>query len=56
MVLLVVDRAPRGYLRLIDAAALLATADFLPAESAFEVRMADALVAADRRFVKPLRY
>ena len=56
MVLLVVDRAPRGYLRLVDAAALLATANFLPADSGFEVRMADALVAAGRRFVKPLRY
>lgn len=56
VVLLLADRAPRGYLRLVDAAARLCSRDYLPAESSFEVRMADHLVAAGRRFVKPLRF
>jgi hypothetical protein len=56
VVLLVVDRTPRGHLRVIDAAAMLASTDYLPAESSHEVAMAEHLAAAGRRFVKPLRY
>ena len=56
LVLLVADRTARGHLRVIDAAAQLTTKDYLPAESSHEVTMADHLVAAGRRFVKPLRY
>ena len=56
VVLLVVDRTPRGNLQLVDAAAMLTTSTWLPADSSFEVHAADALVAAGRQILKPLRY
>ena len=56
VVLLVVDRSSGGHLRLVDAAAMLTTRDAVPADSSFEVIMADRLVGAGRAFVKPLRF
>jgi hypothetical protein len=48
VVLLVVDRSSGGHLRLVDAAAMLTTRDAGPADSSFEVIMADRLVGAGR--------
>ncbi|WP_188196646.1 DUF1173 family protein [Nonomuraea sp. SYSU D8015] len=56
IVLAVVERTDRGYLRAVDMAVMLTNAQYLPAESSHEVRMADHLVAAGRAFIKPLRY
>jgi hypothetical protein len=36
--------------------AAMLTTTWIPADSSYEVRMADALVAACREFTKPLRY
>jgi hypothetical protein len=54
--LLVVSRHARGYLTVEDAAVMLTSTSYIPADSSFEVAMADHLVAAGRSFVKPLRY
>jgi hypothetical protein len=54
--MLPLDRTARGHLQLVDAAAMLCTTDYIPADSSHEVAMARALVAADRQFIKPLRY
>ncbi|WP_431929916.1 DUF1173 family protein [Nonomuraea jabiensis] len=56
IVLAVVERTSRGNLRVVDMAAMLTNAQYLPAESSHEVRMTDHLVAAGRAFLKPLRY
>lgn len=56
VVLCVVERSPGGYPLIVDLAAMLTTGSYLPADSAHEARMADALVSAGRAFVKPLRY
>ncbi len=56
VVLLVVNRTPRGHLRLVDGAAMLCSTHYVPVESGYEFDMAAALVAAGRGFVKPLRY
>ncbi|MFI7642975.1 DUF1173 family protein [Nonomuraea sp. NPDC049400] len=56
IVLAVVERTGRGYLRVVDMVAMLTNAQYLPAESSHEVRLTDHLVAAGRAFVKPLRY
>lgn len=56
IVLGLIEGSPHGYLRLVDAAVMLVSADFLPADSSHEVVMADRLVAAHRAFTKPLRY
>ncbi|MEV1294908.1 DUF1173 family protein [Pseudonocardia sp. NPDC049635] len=56
IVLVLVTRTERGYLAAAAAAVMLTTAGFVPAESSHEVVMADALSAAGRSFVKPLRY
>jgi hypothetical protein len=55
VVLLVIDRAPRSCLRLADAAVLRVHGGLPCRESSYELRMADHLVAAGRRFVQPLR-
>lgn len=52
----VVDRSARGYTIVSDLAVMLTSAAWLPVESGYELRMADALVAAGRNVVKPLRY
>lgn len=54
--LLLVDRSPTGWTVAVDMAFMLTSAAFLPCDSAPEVRMANALVAAGRTLTKPLRY
>ena len=56
VVLCVVERSRAGYPLIVDLAAMLTTTTYLPADSDYEARLADALVAAKREFVKPLRY
>lgn len=54
--MLLVDRSPRGYTIAMDMAVVLTSAAYIPVESHYERRMADALVGAGRVFVKPLHY
>lgn len=56
VILALVETSPGGYHTIVAAALRLTTADYLPADSSHEVRMAQALAAAWRPFVKPLRY
>ncbi|MFR9802616.1 DUF1173 family protein [Pseudonocardia sp. RS010] len=56
VLLLVVDRTAPGNLTVIDGAAMLTNRCYLPADSSYEVRMADHLIAAGRRVLKPLHY
>ncbi|SLI00684.1 Predicted transcriptional regulators containing the CopG/Arc/MetJ DNA-binding domain [Mycobacteroides abscessus subsp. abscessus] len=51
-----VEKSRTGYAVAIDAAVMLTNNAYVPADSSYEVRMADALAAAGRSFVKPLRY
>lgn len=51
-----VQRSPAGYTTAIDAAIMLTTRDYIPADSSYEVQMADALAAAGRSFIKPLAF
>ncbi|MBB6106461.1 hypothetical protein F4827_006336 [Paraburkholderia bannensis] len=53
--LLIVDRSPKGHLRVLDLAAILCSATFLPCESMHDVAMANRLVAEQRFFEKPIR-
>lgn len=54
--LLVEKPADRNYLTIVDGAAMLTNAQFLPCDSTYEVAMADHLVALRRAFRKPLRH
>jgi hypothetical protein len=54
--LFVVERSPKGHLTVVDLAAMLTTGTYIPADSSYEVVMADALAACRRAFIKPLRY
>jgi hypothetical protein len=54
--LYLVEATAQGNLRLIDAALMLAHPGYLPADSILEVQMANALLAAGRTVLKPLRY
>ncbi|MFR9753751.1 DUF1173 family protein [Nocardia sp. 004] len=56
IVLFYVDRSSGGFATAVDAAVMLTSGDYIPADSSYEVRMADALVAAGRSFVKPLTF
>lgn len=56
VVLALIEKSPRGYHTVVAAAVMLTSGSFVPADSSYEVRMADALAAARRSFVKPLRY
>lgn len=51
-----IEKSPSGYAVAIDAAVMLTNSAYIPADSSYEVRMADALAAAGRSFVKPLVY
>lgn len=51
-----IEKSRSGYAVAIDAAVMLTNSVYLPADSSYEVQMADALAAAGRSFVKPLRY
>ncbi|MGW3930354.1 DUF1173 family protein [Streptomyces microflavus] len=54
--LFVVERSPKGHLIAVDLAVMLTTGTYIPADSSYEVVMADALAACRRAFIKPLRY
>ncbi|MGX6564888.1 DUF1173 family protein [Cupriavidus necator] len=54
--ILLVERSRSNYLTIVDAAAMLTNAQFLPCDSGHEVAMADHLVAQRRAFRKPLRH
>ncbi|GGM67487.1 hypothetical protein GCM10012275_42600 [Longimycelium tulufanense] len=57
VVLCLVDRHPgNGYLVIEDAVVMLCSATYIPVESSYELRMSEALTAAGRAFLKPLRY
>ena len=50
------ERSRGGYAVAVDAALMLTNASYIPAESSYDITMADALQAAGRGFVKPLTY
>ncbi|MEV8396744.1 DUF1173 family protein [Streptomyces niveus] len=54
--LFLVDLSPRGNLTVVDMAVMLVTRLYIPADSSHEVAMGNALAAASRAFIKPLRY
>ncbi|GGV50648.1 DUF1173 family protein [Streptomyces spectabilis] len=55
--LLAVEQRPRSrVLTVVDAAFMLTNRNYLPVESSYELRMADALTDAGRRMIKPLRW
>lgn len=56
VVLALIEGTPRGHLRLVDAAVMLTTDVYIPVDSSHELTMANALIAAQRGFTKPLRY
>lgn len=53
--ILLVERTPKGHLKLVDLAAMLCSAAFIPCDSIHEVAMANRLVSERRDFVKPIR-
>ncbi|RKT10624.1 uncharacterized protein DUF1173 [Paraburkholderia sp. RAU2J] len=53
--LLLVERTPKGHVKIVDLAAMLCSHAFLPCDSIHEVAMANRLVAELRDFVKPVR-
>lgn len=55
--LLAVEQRPRSsVLKIVDAAFMLTTRNYIPVESSYELAMADALSNAGRKFIKPLRW
>lgn len=50
------ERSRGGYAVAVDAALMMTNASYIPADSSYEITMADALQAAGRAFVKPLTY
>jgi hypothetical protein len=50
------ERSRGGYAVAVDAALMLTNATYIPAESSYDLTMADALQAAGRALVKPLTY
>jgi Protein of unknown function (DUF1173) len=51
-----IERSPKGYAIALDAAVMLTNRDYIPVESSWELRMADALQRAGRSYIKPLVY
>ncbi|WP_275466268.1 DUF1173 family protein [Streptomyces noursei] len=51
-----VERSPRGYLTVVDMAAMLTSRTYIPCDSSNEVSMSNALTEHNRAFKKPLRY
>jgi hypothetical protein len=43
-------------LKVVEAAFMLTNRNYIPVESSYELRMADALADAGRRLIKPLRW
>lgn len=56
IVIMLVDQTSSGNLQVIDMALMLTTKTYIPCESSYELQMSDALAAAGRSFIKPLRY
>ncbi|ATL72517.1 DUF1173 family protein [Nocardia terpenica] len=56
VVLFYIERSSGGFATAVDAAVMLTSGDYIPADSSYEVRMADALAAAGRSYVKPLAF
>lgn len=56
VVLFYVERSARGYVVGLDAAVMLTNSVYVPGDSSYEVRMADALIGAGRSFTKPLAF
>ncbi|WP_433574193.1 DUF1173 family protein [Nocardia brasiliensis] len=56
IVLFYVERSPGGFATAVDAAVMLTNRGYIPADSSYEVQMADALAAAGRSYVKPLAF
>jgi hypothetical protein len=56
LILGVAERTPTGNLRLVDLAAMLVNRVYIPADSSYELMMADHLIAHQRAFTQPLRY
>ena len=56
VVLLAVDRSPKGYHQIAALAQMDTTPAYIPQESPHDAHVAQQLVAAERRFLKPLRY
>ncbi|MFD0501481.1 DUF1173 family protein [Streptomyces rhizosphaericus] len=54
--LLAVEKKPSGTLAVMDGAFMLTNTNYIPADSSYELLMADALAKAGRRMIKPLRY
>lgn len=52
----VVEKTPRGHLRLSTAGIMATTQSWIPIDSGYELTMANALIEANRSFLKPLRY
>lgn len=55
LAILLVERTPKGHLRMVDVAAMLCSTAFLPCDSIYEVALANRLVAEHRAFDKPMR-
>ncbi|EEF23632.1 conserved hypothetical protein, partial [Ricinus communis] len=53
--LLLVERTPKGHVKVGDLAAMLCSHAFIPCDSIHEVAMANRLVAERRNFMKPVR-
>ncbi|MGW4354607.1 DUF1173 family protein [Nocardia sp. NPDC004582] len=51
-----IERSSGGFATAVDAAVMLTNSAYIPADSSYEVRMADALSAAGRSFLKPLTF
>ena len=54
--LIYVERSPAGYAVALGGAVMLTTPDYIPADSSYEIRMAGALAAAGRSYIKPVAY
>lgn len=53
---MVVEVTRTGTLKGVDLSCMLTSRDFIPADSSYEMQMAEALVDSGRAFTKPLRY
>lgn len=56
LAILVVELSRKGFMTIVDMAIMLTSRNYIPVESSFELRMSDALTAAGRAFIKPLKY
>lgn len=54
--LLHVESSPKGSLRLIDAALMVTSRDYVPVDTNYEVQLVRELIRHDRSFVKPLHF